>query len=145
MTMEVRASAKFQRFSPRKARLVTDLITGKTAEEAIAMLENLPKGAALPIGRVVRSAVANAENNYNMTLETLYVKRAIADEGPRMKRIWMRGRGRRDTKLRRTCHITVIVDETTTTGGLRPPRTPRSRERTPARTPRKTTSGKKEQ
>ena len=79
--MEVSASAKFQRFSPRKARLVTDLITGKSAEEAISMLENLPKGAALPIGRVVRSAVANAENNFNMTLETLYVKRAIADEG----------------------------------------------------------------
>ncbi len=58
--MEVRASAKFQRFSPRKARLVTDLITGKTAEEAIAMLENLPKGTALPIGRVVRSAVAGS-------------------------------------------------------------------------------------
>jgi large subunit ribosomal protein L22 len=111
MTMEVRASAKFQRYSPRKARLVTDLITGKSAEEAIAMLENLPKGAALPIGRVVRSAIANAENNYNMTLENLYVKRAMADEGPRMKRIWMRGRGRRDTKLRRTSHITVIVDE----------------------------------
>ncbi len=111
MTMEVRASAKFQRFSPRKARLVTDLITGKSAEEAIAILEHLPKGSALQIGRVVRSAVANAENNYNMTLENLYVKRAMADEGPRMKRAWFRGRGRRDLKLHRTSHITVIVDE----------------------------------
>ncbi len=111
MTMEVRASAKFQRFSPRKARLVTDLITGKSAEEAIAILEHLPKGSAMQIGRVVRSAVANAENNYNMTLENLYVKRAMADEGPRMKRVWFRGRGRRDMKLRRTSHITVIVDE----------------------------------
>ena len=109
--MRVSATAKYVRISPRKVRLVTDLITGKSAEEAIAMLENLPKGAALPIGRVVRSAIANAENNYNMTLENLYVKRAMADEGPRMKRIWMRGRGRRDTKLRRTSHITVIVDE----------------------------------
>ena len=108
--MEVRATAKFQRVSPRKARLVTDLITGKPVDEAIATLEHLPKGSAQPIGRVVRSAVANAENNYNLTLENLYVKRAIADEGPRMKRVWMRGRGRRDTKVHRTAHITVVVD-----------------------------------
>ena len=120
----MKASAKFQRMSPRKARLVTDLITGKSAEEAISILEHLPKGSAITIGRVVRSAVANAENNFNMTMENLYVKRALADEGPRMKRVWYRGRGRRDLKLRRTAHITIVMDETTT-GGLRPPRTPR--------------------
>ena len=107
----MKASARYLRLSPRKARLVTDLIKGKSAEEAISILENLPKSTALPLGRVVRSAIANAENNFNLTLENLYVKNAIANEGPRMKRIWMRGRGRRDTKLRRTCHITVIVDE----------------------------------
>ncbi len=134
MTMEVRATAKFQRFSPRKARLVTDLITGKSAEEAIAILEHLPKGTAVQIGRVVRSAVANAENNYNMTLENLYVKRAMANEGPRMKRVWFRGRGRRDLKLRRTSHITVVVDETTTGGGGRGPQ---ARSDRPPRTPRK--------
>ena len=107
----MKAIAKYQRVSPRKARLVADLIKGKSAEEAISILEHLPKGSALTIGRVVRSAVANAENNFNLTLENLYVKRALADEGPRMKRIWMRGRGRRDIKLHRTCHITVVVDE----------------------------------
>jgi large subunit ribosomal protein L22 len=117
--MEVKASAKFQRYSPRKARLVTDLITGKSAAEAIALLENLGKGSALPIGRVVRSAVANAENNFNLTMENLYVKKATADEGPRMKRVWYRGRGRRDMKLRRSSHITIVVDETPA-GGLRP-------------------------
>src|SRR5205807_9216891 len=69
--------ARFQRLSPRKARLVTDLITGKSAEEAIAILEHLPKATALPLGRVVRSAIANAENNFNLTLENLYVKREI--------------------------------------------------------------------
>ncbi len=111
--MEVKATAKFQRVSPRKAKLVTDLITGKSAEEAIAILEHLPKGSALTIGRVVRSAVANAENNFNLTLENLYVKRALANEGPRMKRVWMRGRGRRDIKLHRTAHITVVVEEKT--------------------------------
>jgi len=109
--VEVKASARYQRLSPRKARLVTDLITGKSAEEAIAILEHLPKGSALTIGRVVRSAVANAENNFNLTMENLYVKRAMADEGPRLKRIWMRGRGRRDIKVHRTSHITVVVEE----------------------------------
>jgi len=109
--MEVKATAKFQRFSPRKARLVTDLITGKPVDEAIAILEHLPKGSAIQIGRVVRSAIANAENNFNLTMENLYVKKALADEGPRMKRVWYRGRGRRDMKLRRTSHITIVVDE----------------------------------
>jgi large subunit ribosomal protein L22 len=109
--MEVRASAMYQRVSPRKARLVTDLIRGKPAAEAIALLEHLPKAQAVTIGKVVRSAVANAENNFNLTLENLYVKRAVADEGPRMKRVWMRGRGRRDIKVHRTAHLTVVLDE----------------------------------
>ena len=109
--MEVRAVAKYQRVSPRKARLVTALITGKGVEDALALLNDLPKSAAPLVGRVLRSAAANAENNFNQTLETLYVKRALADEGPRMKRAWLRGRGRRDTKIHRTSHITVVVDE----------------------------------
>ncbi|MBI3521920.1 MAG: 50S ribosomal protein L22 [Chloroflexi bacterium] len=109
--MEVKATAKFQRISPRKARLVTDLITGKTVEQAIALLEHLQKGSAQTIGRVVRSAAANAENNLNMTMENLYIKRATADEGPRMKRVWMRSHGNRNIKLHRTSHITVVVDE----------------------------------
>ena len=108
--MEVRAVAKFQRVSPRKARLITDLITGKRADEALAILQNTTKGSAPLLAKLVRSAVANAENNYNMTMEDLYVKRASADEGPRMKRIWMRGRGRRDIKLKRTSHLTVVMD-----------------------------------
>ncbi len=108
--MEVRATAKFQRVSPRKAKLVTDLITGRPAEEALALLRSLPKGSAPLLAKVLRSAVANAENNYNMTSEELYVKRATADEGPRMKRVWMRGRGRRDIKLHRMSHLTVVVD-----------------------------------
>lgn len=109
--MEVRAIAKFQRVSPRKARLVTDLIKGKSVEEAMSILQHLPKGSAPLVGRVLRSAAANAENNFNLDLHDLYVKRALADEGPRMKRVWMRGRGRRDTKLHRTAHITVVIDE----------------------------------
>ena len=108
--MEVKASAKFQRYSPRKARLVTDLITASRPLRRSRSREPW-QGSALPIGRVVRSAVANAENNFNLTMENLYVKKATADEGPRMKRVWYRGRGRRDMKLRRTSHITIVVDE----------------------------------
>lgn len=109
--MEVRAIARYQRVSPRKARLVVDLIKGKTVEEAQAILQHLDKGSAPLISQVLRSATANAENNFNLDQRDLYVKRALADEGPRMKRVWMRGRGRRDTKLHRTSHITVVVDE----------------------------------
>jgi len=109
--VEVRAIAKYQRVSPRKARLVVDLIKGKSVEEAMSILQHLPKGSAPMISRLLKSAAANAENNFNLDLRELYVKRALADEGPRMKRIWMRGRGRRDTKLHRTAHITIVVDE----------------------------------
>jgi len=111
LEMEVKASARYLRLSPRKARLVTDLIKGKSAEEAISILENLPKSTAIPLGRVVRSAIANAENNFNLTLENLYVKNAIANEGPRMKRVWYRGRGRRDLKVHRMAHLEVVLDE----------------------------------
>ena len=92
--MEVRAVAKWLRLSPRKARLVAELIRGRSAEDALAVL-------------------ANAENDprNQMTLENLYVKDVRADEGPRRKAIWMRGRGRRDIKVHRMTHITVIVDE----------------------------------
>ena len=111
--MEVRAVAKWIRLSPRKARLLTELIKGRSAEEALAILANTEKAAAVPVGKVLRSAIANAENDprNQMTLENLYVKDARADEGPRMKRIWMRGRGRRDIKVHRMTHITVVVDE----------------------------------
>ncbi len=109
--MEVRAVAKYLRLSPRKARLVTDLLKGRSADDAIALLANVEKAASAPIAKVLRSAIANAENNYNMTMENLYVKDALADEGPRMKRVWIRGRGRRDIKVHRTAHITVVVDE----------------------------------
>jgi large subunit ribosomal protein L22 len=111
LEVEVKASAKYLRLSPRKARLVTNLIKGKSAEEAISILENLPKSTSLPLGRVVRSAIANAENNFNLTLENLYVKNAIANEGPRMKRVWFRGRGRRDLKVHRMAHLEVVLDE----------------------------------
>src|SRR2546430_937937 len=87
--------------------MILPIMVGHT----IAILENLPKSTSLPLGRVVRSAIANAENNFNLTLENLYVKRAIANEGPRMKRVWYRGRGRRDLKVHRMAHLEVVLDE----------------------------------
>jgi large subunit ribosomal protein L22 len=127
--MEVRAVAKWLRLSPRKARLVTALIRGRSAEDALYVLANADKAAAVPIGKTLRSAIANAENDprNQVTLENLYVKDARADEGPRRKFIWMRGRGRRDLKVHRMTHITVIVDE-------REPEPTRPRRRTAATT-----------
>jgi large subunit ribosomal protein L22 len=111
--MEVRAVAKWLRLSPRKARLVAGLIRGRRAEEALAVLANAEKAAAVPVAKALRSAIANAENDprNQMTLENLYVKDVRADEGPRRKAIWIRGRGRRDIKVHRMTHITVVVDE----------------------------------
>lgn len=132
--MQVAATAKYLRLSPRKARAVTSLIRGQTAEAAIATLANLEKAASVPVGKVVRSAIANAENNYNLTLENLYVKDARADEGPRMKRVWMRGRGRRDIKVHRMTHITVVVDESP---AAEPARTATARRPAARATPRR--------
>ena len=109
--MRVTATAKYIRISPRKVRLVTDLIKGRPVEEAAAILRFLPNAAARDVAKVLKSATANAENNFNLTLENLYVKNAIANEGPRMKRVWYRGRGRRDLKVHRMAHLEVVLDE----------------------------------
>ncbi len=140
--MEVRAVAKYLRLSPRKARLVTDLIKGRSAEDAIAVLAHVDKAASVPVGKVVRSAIANAENNFNLTMENLYVKDARADEGPRMKRVWIRGRGRRDIKVHRGSHVTVVVDERPTPPPARPRAQRQARTTRPARA--KATSEKAE-
>jgi large subunit ribosomal protein L22 len=97
--------------SPYKARLVIDTIRGKKVDEALNILNSLPKKAARIIKKVLLSAVANAENNYGMDPDKLYVVRAYVDEGPRLKRIWPRGWGRASRILRRMSHITVEVEE----------------------------------
>jgi len=109
--MEVRASAKFVRRSPQKVRLVMDAVRGKSVEEAMAVLRFLPQGAAREILNVVKSAAANAENNYQMAPEDLWIKAIYADEGPTFKRFRARARGMASPILKRTSHITVIVDE----------------------------------
>jgi large subunit ribosomal protein L22 len=107
--MRVSATAKFVRISPRKVRLVTDLIVGRPVEEAAAILRFLPNAAARDVAKVLRSATANAENNFNLTADELHVEAAIANEGPTLKRIRPRAQGRAFQILKRTSHITVSV------------------------------------
>lgn len=109
--MQVFATAKHVRMSPRKVRLVVDSVRGKSVNQALGELQILRKAAALPVAKVIRSAAANAENNFNMSPEELYIVRITADEGPTLKRFKPRARGRAGKILKRTTHITAVVDE----------------------------------
>ena len=107
----VNAIAKYVRVSPRKARQVVDLIRGKSVRDAKYILKLTPRGAAPLVGKVLASAVANAENNNDMSAEDLYVARAFVDEGPTLKRFKPRAMGRASKIRKRTSHITVSVDQ----------------------------------
>ncbi len=109
--MEVRAVAKSIRVSPRKVRLILDLIRGKRVEDAIPILRFLPSPTARIVSKVVKSAAANAENNYQMSPADLYITGAFADEGRRLKRFRAKARGRVGRILKPTSHITVKVAE----------------------------------
>jgi large subunit ribosomal protein L22 len=108
--MEVKAQARFVRVTPFKARRVVDLIRGQHVEEARRILLYTPRAAALPVRKVLDSAVANAENNHQLPADTLYVAKAFVDEGPTLKRYRPRALGRAYRIRKRTSHITVIVD-----------------------------------
>ena len=105
------ATAKYIRISPRKVMIVLDLIRGKKADEALAILMYTPKAAAPVVEKLLASAIANAENNLGMDRESLYVAETFANEGPTLKRYWARSHGRADQMLKRTSHITVILDQ----------------------------------
>jgi len=107
--MRVTATAKYVRISPRKVRLVADLIVGRPVEEAAAILRFMPNAAARDVAKVLRSATANAENNFNLTADDLRVVSAVANEGPTLKRIRPRAQGRAFQILKRTSHISVSV------------------------------------
>lgn len=109
--MEVKAVAKYIRLSPRKVRLILDVIRGKRVEEALPILRFLPSPAARTVSKVVKSAAANAENNFQMSPADLYIVGAYADEGPRLKRVRAKARGRIGRILKPTSHITVRVAE----------------------------------
>ncbi len=109
--MEVRASVQRVRVSPRKARLVVDLVRGKKVTDAIAMMKFVPNKAALDVERLLKSVAANAENNYDLDPDDLWVKAIYADDAAQMRRFKPKARGRVGRILRRSCHITVIAEE----------------------------------
>ena len=109
--MEAKAIAKYVRIAPRKVRIVIDLIRGKNVTEALAVLKNTPKVASEVIYKVSKSAIANAENNYDMNSDALFVSAAFVDQGPTMKRIHPRSRGQAFKILKRSSHVTVVVKE----------------------------------
>jgi len=109
--VEARAIAKHIRISPRKVRIVLDTIRGKNVDEALAILKFTPNRSAVAISKVLKSAVANAENNHNMNRDSLYVSKAVADQGPTLKRLLPRAMGRSNIIKKKTSHITIVVKE----------------------------------
>ena len=112
-----RAISKYLMGSPYKVRPVADLIRRKPYTEAVSILENMPHKGARLISKTAKSAAANAlSGNKKLDEDMLYISEIYVDEGPRLKRVWFRGRGRADMLLKRMCHITVVVDEAAKAG-----------------------------
>ena len=107
-----RAESRFIIASPYKIRPVADLVRRKSYPEAMAILEHMPHRGARLIRKTVKSAAGSAlERNKKLDEDMLYIKDVQVNEGPRIKRVWFRGRGRADMLLKRMCHITVVIDE----------------------------------
>jgi len=109
--MEVKATAKHSSVAPRKVRLVLEHLPGRSVQEALTLLRYMPTPSAKLVAKVVKSAAANAENNYQMAPDGLRIKAAYADEARRLRRYRARSRGRASTITRRASHITVVVEE----------------------------------
>jgi large subunit ribosomal protein L22 len=111
MAHDIRAQLRFLTISAQKVRLVVDLVRGKNAVQAMEILRFAPQSAALPVGKLLASAVANAEENFGVSRDDLYVAKIFADEAPTRK--WRRfgARGRFKPVLRRTSHVTVVLHE----------------------------------
>ncbi|MBD7945043.1 MULTISPECIES: 50S ribosomal protein L22 [Psychrobacillus] len=108
---QAKAIAKTVRIAPRKVRLVVDLIRGKQVGEAVAILQLTPKAASPVVEKVLKSAIANAEHNYDLDINNLVVSEVFVDEGPTLKRFRPRAMGRASAINKRTSHITVVVSE----------------------------------
>ena len=108
---QAKAIARTVRIAPRKVRLVVDLIRGKQVGEAVAILRHTPKAASPVVEKVLKSAVANAEHNYDLDVNNLVVSEVFVDEGPTLKRFRPRAQGRASAINKRTSHITVVVSE----------------------------------
>ena len=109
--MEARAYLRNVRIAPRKVKVVCDLVRGKSAAEANAIMMNTPKAASELLIKLLKSAVANAENNHNMDPEKLYVAEVSVSPGPVLKRIRPRAHGRAFRILKRTSHVTLVLAE----------------------------------
>jgi large subunit ribosomal protein L22 len=127
--MRVHAQARWVRTSARKARVVLDLIRGRSVPEARTILAFTTRAVATDIEKVLRSAVANAESNHGLDGDELVVEAAYADEGPTLKRWKPRARGRVNRIRKRSCHVTLVLAE------AHEPQTPRRRRRKQAETP----------
>ena len=111
MAQEVKATAKYIRIAPRKVRIVMNLVRGKSVADALAILKFTPKVGADAVEKVLRSAIANAEDNFDMDVDRLFISSAFVDQGPTLKRIHPRSRGQAFKILKHTSHITVAVNE----------------------------------
>ncbi|WP_314666872.1 50S ribosomal protein L22 [uncultured Selenomonas sp.] len=111
MAQEVKATAKYIRIAPRKVRIVMNLVRGKSVNDALAILKFTPKVGADAVEKVLHSAIANAENNFDMDRDRLFISSAFVDQGPTLKRIHPRSRGQAFKILKHTSHITVAVNE----------------------------------
>ena len=109
--MEVKAKAKFIRTAPRKARMVTELVKGKGVGDALNILAFTKKAPAKIVAKLLRSAVANADQMKNIDVDTLFIKEITVDQGPTMKRYRPRAMGRATIIRKRMSHITVVLEE----------------------------------
>ncbi|MGI6655915.1 MAG: 50S ribosomal protein L22 [Desulfobulbus sp.] len=109
--METKAVARYVRISPQKARLVADTVRGMSVDKALTTLRFMPKKGARLIRKVLESAIANADQLESVDVDTLYVKKITVDGGPMLKRFRPRAMGRATRILKRTSHITIVVDE----------------------------------
>ena len=109
--MEAKATLKFARISPRKVEIVCDLIRGKDADYAMALMNNTPKAACEYMTKLLKSACANAENNFEMDASKLYVSECYVCPGPTLKRMMPRAKGSANRILKRTSHVTIAVKE----------------------------------
>jgi large subunit ribosomal protein L22 len=109
--MIAKARGRFLRVTPRKSRLVADLIRGKHTDEALSLLRFTPKGAAKTMGRVLKSAISNAEQRDDVNVDNLYVSKVTVDGGPALKRFRPAPHGRAVRVMKRTSHITIELDE----------------------------------
>src|SRR5882724_906538 len=114
------ARARYVHMTPMKTRRVVDLIRGRNAREALAVLQFAPQAASGPVAKVLASAMANAENNLELDPETLWISAAYVDEGPTLKRFRPRAQGRAYRIRKRTCHITIVVESVQASAPGRP-------------------------